>query len=272
MHQGYNSSEYWNQRLIENFNLTGVGLLQAGSAYNQWLYKLRELAVNRAIRKYHIDLQGYHVLDIGCGTGYWIKYWKKKGALSVSGIDIAEVSIKNLRQKYPDVVFINEDVSNPQLTLANSYDLISAFDVIYHIVDDEKWSAALHNVSRYLNSNGWFFFTDLFPHWEEYRIMHQYSRLLNCYENVFRHLEMEIVDRIPICWLSAYPQDSNGRKRDLLMAIWRVNNISLYYSKRVGLSSLYGYLLGGMLYLADAALTKIFPESPSLELMICKKK
>lgn len=149
--------KYWNQRLLDTFDFTGVGLSYAGNAYNTRLYKLRVLATDRALHKLSLSVKDYHVLDVGCGTGFWLEYWLRKGVHSLSGVDFAEISIQNLRQKYPQVQLYHEDVSNPNLNLGFQYDLISAYDVLYHIVDDERWEKAIQNIALHLKPGGCFF-------------------------------------------------------------------------------------------------------------------
>src|SRR6478736_9632574 len=77
------------------------------------------------------------VLDIGCGTGFYIDLWKSElGAKRVAGIDITKIAVDNLKRKYYGEEFFLVDISSDDVLrmLGNKsgnekkYDRISAFD------------------------------------------------------------------------------------------------------------------------------------------------
>lgn len=114
----YQPSDYWEERLSRDFSLGGVGMAGLGQNYNFWLYKIRTSAVNRAIRTMNIKIQGQNVLDIGCGTGFWLSYWKSKGAAKLAGIDITEVAINRLHQRFPEIALYQDNIARPRLNLS----------------------------------------------------------------------------------------------------------------------------------------------------------
>lgn len=251
----YQPSEYWQERLSKDFSLGGVGMLGLGPVFNGWLYKLRRLAVNRAVRVMRIGVEGRSVLDVGCGTGFWLQFWQRKGATEIWGIDIAQVSIDNLRQQYPGMTLCHDDIARPGLELGKKFDLISAFDVLYHITNDETWALALSNIARHLKPGGWLLLTDLFLHEGEYRIYHQLSRPLSEYEYHLSRLGMRILARLPIFVIAHYPHDARAITRRMIELIWELQTKSLAVANRVGLGSLWGHLLGSFIFLADAIFT-----------------
>ena len=86
------------------------------------------------------------VLDIGCGTGFFIDRWKS-GVKRIVGIDITQVAVEKLRRQYPYVELHQMDIGDGAVGLSrNTFDAVSAFDVLYHIVDDAKYFAALGNI------------------------------------------------------------------------------------------------------------------------------
>lgn len=98
--------------------------------------------------------KGKSVLDAGAGTGYGLVIMRAGGVLVASGFDVAAIS--------PDV---------PQADIANypddSWDWVTAIDVIEHVEDDVGFLANLVRVSR----EGVFFST---PNWNVSRAQNHY--------------------------------------------------------------------------------------------------
>jgi len=89
------------------------------------------------------------ILDVGCGTGFFVDFYFKRGAKEITGIDITKTSISMLKEKYPAYNFYVADISdlNYPVKLKEKFDIINAFDVLYHITDDSKFEMAMHNIS-----------------------------------------------------------------------------------------------------------------------------
>ncbi len=63
---------YWENRLKENFGLHGAGYIGLGRSYNSWLYKVRRRVFVSRIKSMHLDFSDKQILDIGCGTGFYV--------------------------------------------------------------------------------------------------------------------------------------------------------------------------------------------------------
>src|SRR6266566_775311 len=94
----YDPRLYWEERLRNHFNSRGVGHIGFSERYNYWLYRRKRECIETALRR--VSLIGKDVLDVGCGTGFFVDWYLNKGA-QVSGIDITEVSIERLRRDFP---------------------------------------------------------------------------------------------------------------------------------------------------------------------------
>jgi SAM-dependent methyltransferase len=144
----------------------------------------------------------------------------------------------------------------------NSFDTVSAFDVLFHIVDDVEYARAFGNIARLVKPGGWFLWSDNFLRHPTERISHQASRPLA--ESV-RHVEsagFEVVDRIPMFVLMNYPADTSSR-----LARWA-------WTAMVAPAMLgepFGWALGAALYPIERRLVKLRKEGPSTELMVCRK-
>ena len=77
--------------------------------------------------------------------------------------------------KFPEYEFIADDATNKDIWTDDEYDVISAFDVLFHIVDDEKYIRLLRLISESLKHGGYFLFTESFGRTER-RQFHYVSR------------------------------------------------------------------------------------------------
>ena len=155
----YNPKAFWEQRLGEHFDLVGTGETGLSLEYNQACYRLRAEQLERAIAGAQIKLAGCRVLDVGCGTGFFTDFYLRHGA-TVTGLDITTASVDRLQQQFPQCHFILGDVSDTPLE--GSFDLINAFDVLYHITDPQRWTQAVRNLAAAVAPGGAFVFTDVF--------------------------------------------------------------------------------------------------------------
>jgi len=179
----YRPRDFWEQRLSEHFDLRGTGETGLSLAYNRACYTLRGEVLERALRAEGFDPRGRTVLDVGCGSGFFTAFYLGRGA-TLTGMDIAPTSVERLRQRHPGARFILSDVS--EVALDQRYDLVNAFDVLYHIVDDARWERALLNLADAVAPGGLLLLTDVFPAVErpQHEAAHNRMRPLARYEAV----------------------------------------------------------------------------------------
>jgi len=268
MKKVYNPKEYWSKHLEENFSLSGVGFTQCGKGYNIWKYRMRRKVLERVISKYRIDVPNVKILDIGCGSGFYVDIWQREGMKSLVGIDITAISARELSAKYPNFDFYEADITSPALintfpSNQRKFDIITAFDVLFHIVDDNKFEQAIKNVSMLCSEDALIFMTDIFLHKRPYVIFHQKSRLLKDYVQVLSKNGIRIINRIPVHYLLNAPLDiSNELLQKILLRLWWGSVVRMVERKT--------HLLEPCFFGADLALTRLFRESPSTEMIICR--
>jgi SAM-dependent methyltransferase len=155
----YQPREFWDRRLSEQFDLRGTGETGLSLAYNRACYALRRSVLERALREAGMDPRGRRVLDVGCGTGFFTAFYLDRGA-QVTGLDIAPTSVERLRERHPDATFLLADIGETAPT--GTFEIVNAFDVLYHITDDARWERALRHLARAVAPGGVLLVTDTF--------------------------------------------------------------------------------------------------------------
>jgi SAM-dependent methyltransferase len=242
--------------------LSGVGYLGLGKGFNDWMYRLRREVFNKTVSGLAIDMQSAKVLDIGSGTGFYIDCWEKLGAKSITGVDITEHAVLELKKKFPNRNFAQMDIGESGVTLAEKFDIVDSMDVLFHIVDDQRFDTAIHNIANLLKPGGLFIFSDNFLRAGTVRGEHQVSRSLAEIETALHAAGFRIESRRPFFVLMNAPVDSQNV---FLKKNW---DRAMRQVKRNELTS----RLGGMLfYQLDRILVSLLAESPTTEIMVCKK-
>lgn len=261
-----NQGEYWEKRLSDNFGLHGTGFLGLGKNFNKWMYRIRAKVLERELGKLNIKPAEYRILDIGSGTGFYIDLWRQFGCKKVVGADITNVSVENLRKNFPEFEFYKMDIGNDQKDIDQiidrQFDIVSAFDVLFHITDDKRYKNAFKNVYDRLADGGYFIFTENFLHKNYFQAEHQKGRTLENIEKLLGDLNFRIVRRSPSFVLMSNPIDSDSR---FLKNSWR--NIS----KLIRTNEYVGNVAGGLLFPIELLLLNLIHEGPSTEIMVCSK-
>jgi SAM-dependent methyltransferase len=102
------------------------------------------------LQRKHILKNGIKVLDAGCGTGRWLQILKNTVDIIELGIDNNENAIEYSATR-GNLNLMLADINN-QIPDSSSFDLITAFDVIYHRdVDDNR---VINNFNNHLVNDG----------------------------------------------------------------------------------------------------------------------
>jgi SAM-dependent methyltransferase len=88
-------------------------------------------------------------LEIGCGTGDFIRHLAENEKLEITGSEVYLKGLVYAKKSLPHVEFVQFDVA--QGTIGSEFDMICAFDVIEHIDDDQT---ALSHINRMLKPGG----------------------------------------------------------------------------------------------------------------------
>ncbi len=70
------------------------------------------------------------ILDVACGTGVMIDYYKARGYKDITAIDISDKMIEKAKEKFPDVTFICGDVEKENFE--RKYDFTVVYNAFPH--------------------------------------------------------------------------------------------------------------------------------------------
>jgi len=192
----YQPHDFWQERLAGQFDLRGTGHPDLSARYNARCYDLRAFVLDTALARHEVPVAGRDVLDGGSGTGFFVEHFLSKGA-RVTGVDLTEVSARELSRRFPDARFEVGDLADWRPS--RTYDLVSCFDVLFHIVDDERWDKALTNLADAVGPGGWFVFTEMFPRSRRFgrAAAHNVVRGWDAYRPALHARGLSIVEEMP---------------------------------------------------------------------------
>lgn len=106
-----------------------------------------ERALLRALAAARVPLAGARVLDVGCGTGYYLHRLREYGAGECHGVDLLEERVAAGRERYPALEL---QVGNAaELPFADGeFDLVTQFTCLSSILDDDVRLAAAQEMRR----------------------------------------------------------------------------------------------------------------------------
>ncbi len=111
-----------------------------------WWFVGRQCTVKNLLQKFVRPGGSQRILDVGCGTGAMTKFLGQYGG--VAGVDISEIALGFCRKRDLDSLFQASALDLPFAD--NSFELVTAFDVVYHkwVVDDLEALEEFHRVCK----------------------------------------------------------------------------------------------------------------------------
>ncbi|MEO5367153.1 MAG: class I SAM-dependent methyltransferase [Magnetococcus sp. WYHC-3] len=256
--------DYWENRLKERCDLQGVGFITLPASFNRWMYRIRAFAFRDALARAGVDPSGQAVLDIGSGTGFYVRLWQQMGASSVVGADLTQTSVEYLSRTFPESRFLRQDLGRPleaDLAALGPYPLVSAMDMLYHIIDEDSHARALGNLARMMTPDG----------------------VLICSENLydtprdmghFRGRTQEVIlDRLRQAGLFLHqrrPMFVVGNNSVRGHCVWAQRTFR-ELSRMARLGTLPGWVAGAVAWLLDRALIPRTSQGCSTEILILRK-
>ncbi len=191
-----NPQAYWEKRLANHFDLEGAGFGSLGPNYNAIMYEARRRTLLQTIRVCGTQLKGQHVLEVGCGSGFYTELCQHEGVASYTGIDITEISVQNLSSSYPEFHFVRADISDDAVPINDQFDIVLVADVLFHIVDANRFRNAIEHISHLIKPKGYLILSDLLTiatvqtaSHVRFRSLEEYKSILADNDITLKHVE-----------------------------------------------------------------------------------
>src|SRR5436305_3307477 len=111
-----------------------------------------ERALLKAFADAGVQLESARVLDVGCGSGYFLQRLREYGGGECHGVDLMENRIAEGRQRYPTLHFhLGSATALPFED--GAFDLVTQFTCLSSIMDADVRLAAAHEMTRV--ARGW---------------------------------------------------------------------------------------------------------------------
>lgn len=196
--QPFDATSYWQSRHSQRVGLEATGTLGAPLAWQRWMYRGKVRAFDHALAAAGFDLRGARALNFGCGTGFFEDHWEQQGAAQTAGIDVVESVIEELRRNYPYRRYLCGNLGvDPGLAEGlGLFNLVTAIDVLYHVVAEDQLDNILSALVNRIDVDGLFLFTDALVDKEPDR--HVRFRSLESWHGRLARHAMQIVAHEPV--------------------------------------------------------------------------
>jgi SAM-dependent methyltransferase len=266
-----NPREYWAKRLSNDCSLGTVGLLGAGVGWNQWLYAVRRAVLLKTVRRHGIAQPGMSVLELGAGSGFYVPVWERCGACRIVGVDLTEHSVRYLKHRHPRRAFLVQDIGVP-FDLNERFDVVTAFDVMFHILDDQSHQVALTNAARHVAPGGHLLVTDVrLRSTALATAAHVRFRSLSAYGEIMPHVGMRLVSAVPVFVTMVSSVNPCGGIGRLTCGVTGRLCGAILRRLTGRPKDMVGYLLGAIAYPLELMATAVSSQRPSIELLVYRR-
>ncbi len=145
------ASKFWNDRHKRQTDLRSGGDVSFDEATNSMFYLRRLSMLMDRIGLQNNPVAPLHLLDAGCGKGYFSRELAKLGH-QVDGIDRSEAALTQCRELGGGPRYYQSGLSEWRTPWL--YDAVLTVDVLFHIMDDAEWERSVRNLASLVRLGG----------------------------------------------------------------------------------------------------------------------
>lgn len=240
----YHPQDYWT-KLHERGDLTAVGQSGLPAGLNTWLYRNGARNLDRFLAK-HLEIEPTTVYDVGAGTGFWVDFWLRRGA-RVDGSDLVESAVQRLQHRFVgEFTTLDITADAPR----SEYELVSAMNVLLHVLDDAAFGRALEHLAEAVAPGGALLLAEPIAS-EEWSGTTSRARSVERYVNPLTHAGLQLVAMAGTTVIGANPIDRRARLDRLWRLWWGAASL---ISRRSGIAS---RAVGRLIYGVDPWLLRL---------------
>jgi len=154
----YSANDYWSE-LHRRADVSAVGQSGLPNEINRWLYRILARNVRAYVRRRGlVSPVPPRMFEVGSGTGEWIPFWRGLGVARIDGCDLVPAAVERLTEQFGDRgTFFVAELGAPAgsgLPADLRYPLVTVFNVLLHITDDESFVRALRQIADLVEPGG----------------------------------------------------------------------------------------------------------------------
>jgi SAM-dependent methyltransferase len=259
----FDARTYWESHHARGVSLDTVGWTGLGRAFNGWMYAVRRHVFKRVVPRVVPITADTRILDIGSGTGFYLRLWRELGARRIEGSDLSERAVSALAAAHPGVPIHVLDIGGETLPLpVGDYDVVSAMDMLFHIVDEDAYRRAIANLAAVVRPGGYVVLTENLLDGRVEKAPAQTSRSEEEILGLLREAGLEPVTCTPAFVLLNGPVDSTNR---WLHRWWNL------LTRVVSFHEALGWSLGAALMPVELIAVRLVRRGPSTKLLVFRR-
>lgn len=192
-----NSEEYehyWNNVHMKiTDDLAAVCFPDKPAYFNAFYDNIQKYALNKYFTHEKISFKGKKVLDIGCGRGRWLSFYKKRYGAQAVGIDLSESAVHACQNQGLDA-HVGSITCMPYED--QCFDFVNSITVLMHLPDQLK-EKAIAEIARVLKSGGNVFILE--ATWKD-PSPHVFSFSVLEWEKLFKKYGMRLIYKSAHCF------------------------------------------------------------------------
>jgi SAM-dependent methyltransferase len=270
MTREYVAPKYWEETHEAADDESAVGYPNLARSINRARYDVELHNVARALDAAGVPRPD-RVLDAGSGTGIWIDFWRSRGARQIVGVDLTNVAVERLTNRYPEHEFLQRDIGDTNASLPGGMDVVSAMSVLLHITDEARFERALNNVMGCVRDGGSIVLVEpvVVHRWWGKPFDHKANskaRPLATYQRILATGGFTIVELRPATCLLANVIDTRRQITfQVLERYWALLGGSVGRRERLG------RVVGAVLRAIDLLATRVVPNGPSAKIIVARR-